>query len=99
MPDKNIHDISQSDISLNENPTGNTFNNEAAIVQGLVGDDDKIKLWKIWTMEMPTNDGNISMTMTSGLKQANGDYKIFLYARATHSIHSIQYTANEICPK
>ena len=43
MPDKNVHDISQSDISLNENPTRNTINNKATIVQGLMGDDDKIK--------------------------------------------------------
>ena len=34
MPDENIYDISQSDGSLNENLTGSTFNNEAAVVQG-----------------------------------------------------------------
>ena len=41
MPNKNIHEISQSDISLNENPTGNTFNNVATVVQGPTGDDDE----------------------------------------------------------
>ena len=58
MPDENIHDVSQSDISLNENPTRNTFNNKATIVQGPTGDDDKIELWKAWMMEMLTNDLN-----------------------------------------
>ena len=29
MPNENIHNVNQSDISLNEHPTGNTFNNEA----------------------------------------------------------------------
>ena len=44
MPDENIHNVSQSDVSLNENPTGNIFNNEATVVQGPTGDDDEIKL-------------------------------------------------------
>ena len=46
MADENIHDVSQSDVSLNENPTENTFNNEATVVQGPTGDDDEIKSWK-----------------------------------------------------
>ena len=37
MPDKNVHDVSQSDILLNENPIRNTFNNEATVVQGPAG--------------------------------------------------------------
>ena len=46
MPNEYVHNVSQSDISLNENPTGNTFNNEGATVQGPMGDDKKIKLQK-----------------------------------------------------
>ena len=45
---------------------------------------------------MLTNDSNISMTMMSGLEQARGDYKKFLYARATHSNHTIQYHMQQI---
>ena len=89
MPDENIHDISQSDILLNENPTRNTFNNEATIVQGPMGNDNEIKSQKAWMMEMPMNDGDISMTMTSGPEQANKDYKKSLLARTTHSNHTI----------
>ena len=37
-PNEYVHDVSQSDISLNENPTGNTFNNVATVVQGPTGD-------------------------------------------------------------
>ena len=40
-PNKYVHDVSQSDISLNENPTGNTFNNVATVAQGPTGDDDE----------------------------------------------------------
>ena len=96
MPDKNIHDISQSDISLKENPTRNTFNNEATIVQDPTGDDDEIELQKAWMMEMLMNDGNISTTTMSGSEQVNQDYKKFLYARVTHSNHTIQYHMQEI---
>ena len=88
-PNEYIHDMSQSDISLNENSTGNTFNNVATVVQGPTDDDVKNELQKAWTMEMLMNDGNISMTMTNGLEQVREDYKKFLYARATHSNHAI----------
>ena len=96
MTDENIHDISQSDILLNENPTRNTFNNEATIVQGPMGDDDEMKLQKAWMMEMLKTDGNISMTMMSGVGQANRDYQKFLYASTTHSNHAIQYHMQQI---
>ena len=46
-------------------------------------------------MEM-TNDSNISMTTMNGSEQASEDYKRFLYARATHSNHAIQYHMQEI---
>ena len=88
-PNEYIHDMSQTDISLNENSTGNTFNNVATVVQGPTDDDVKNELQKAWTMEMLMNDGNISMTMTNGLEQVSEDYKKFLYARATHSNHAI----------
>ena len=51
MPDENIHDVSQSDILLNENSTRNSFNNEVTTVQGQMGDDNKIESQKAWTME------------------------------------------------
>ena len=96
MPDENMHDVSQSGVSLNENPTRNTFYNEVTVVQGPTGDDDEIKSWKAWTMEMLTNDSDISMTMMNRLEQVSEDYKNFLYARVTHSNHVIQYHMQQI---
>ena len=96
MPNKNVHDVSQSDISLNEKSTGNTFDNVATVVKGPTGDDDENESRKAWTMEMLMNDGNISMTMTNGSEQASEDYKKFLYTRATHSNHVIQYHMQQI---
>ena len=99
MPNENVHDVSQSDGSFNENPTGNTFNNVATVAQGPTGDDDENELWKAWIMEMLTNDGDISTTTTNGSEQASEDYKKFLYARATHSNHAIQYHTQQIIEK
>ena len=65
-------------------------------LQGPMGDDNKIELQKTWMMEMLMNDSNISTTMMNGLEQANGDYKKFLYTRATHSNHAIQYHMQQI---
>ena len=96
MPDEHVHDVSQSNMPLNENPTGNTFNNEVMTVQGPMGDDDEIELQKAWTMEMLMNNGDILTTTMNGLEQASMDYKKPLYARATHSNHVIQYYRQQI---
>ena len=74
----------------------NTFHNVATAVQGPTGDDDENKSWKVWMMEMPTSDGDISMTMMNGPEQVSEDHKKFLYARATHSNHVIQYHMQQI---
>ena len=95
-PNENIHDVSQSDTSLNENPTGNSFNNVATVEPGPTGDDDENKSQKAWTMEMLTSDSDISMTMMNGPEQMSEEYKTFLYARATHSNHVIQYHMQQI---
>ena len=68
----------------------------ATVAQGPTGDDDENELQKAWTMEMLTNDANISMTMMNGLEPMSEDYKKFLYARATHSNHSIQNHMQQI---
>ena len=54
-----MHDVSQSDTSLNENPTGISFNNVATEEPGPTDDDDENKFGKAWTMEMLTSDGDI----------------------------------------
>ena len=51
-PNEYIHNASQSDTSLNENPTGTTINKMATVAQGSTGDDDENESWKAWTMEI-----------------------------------------------
>ena len=66
------------------------------MVQGPTDDDDENESQKAWTMEMLMSDGDISMSMMNELKQMSEEYKKFLYVRATHSNHSIQYHMQQI---
>ena len=92
----NVHNVSQSDTLLNENPTGNSFNNLTTMVQGTTDDDDENESWKAWTMEMLMVYFDISMTTMNGPEQMREDYKKLLYTRATHSNHLIQYHMQQI---
>ena len=65
-------------------------------VQGPADDDNENESQKAWTMEMLTNDGNILMNMMNEEESMSDDEKMFLYARAVHSNHSIQYHMHQI---
>ena len=65
-------------------------------VQGPTDGDDENKSQKAWTMEMLTNNGDISMSMMNEPEQMSEENKNFLYARAVHSNHSIQYHMQQI---
>ena len=58
--------------------------------------DDEDESRKAWTMGMPTNDGDISTINTEEPTQIEDRNKQFLYARAVHANHMIQYHTNEI---
>ena len=66
------------------------------IAQGPMDDDDENESQKAWTMEMLMNNGNISMNMTNEEVSMSDNEKMFLYARAVHSNHSIQYHMHQI---
>ena len=95
-PDEKPHGVSQSDTSINENHTVDSFNKVTTGVQGPLDDNDENELWKAWTMEMLMNDSNISMSMTNEPEQVTKENKKFLYARAVHSNHLIQYHMQQI---
>ena len=59
-------------------------------------DDNENKSRKAWTMEMLTNDGNISANMMNEVESMSDAEKMFLYARTMHSNHSIQYHMHRI---
>ena len=95
-PNKKSNDYSQSDASINKKSTVNSINESTPEVQGRTDDDNENESRKAWTMEMLTNDGNISTNMTNEEVSMSDDEKMFLYARAVHSNHSIQYHMHQI---
>ena len=59
-------------------------------------DDNENESQKAWTMEMLTNDGDISTNTMNEVESMSDDEKMFLYARVVHSNHSIQYHMHQI---
>ena len=66
------------------------------MAQGPTEDDNKNESRKAWTMEMLMNGGDNSANMTSEEESMSDDERMFLYARAVHSNHSIQYHMHQI---
>ena len=95
-PDKKSDDCNQSDAPINKWSTVNSINKLTSEVQGPMDDDNENESRKAWTMEMLTNDGDISANMTNEVESMSDDEKMFLYARAVHSNHSIQYHMHQI---
>ena len=95
-PDKKSDDYNQSDTPINKRSTVNSINKLTLEVQGPMDDDNENKSRKAWTMEMLMNDGDISANTTNEVESMSDDEKMFLYARAVHSNHSIQYHMHQI---
>ena len=95
-PDKKSDDYNQSDASINKLSTVNSINESKSEVQGPTDDNSKNKSRKAWTMEMLMNGGNISANTTNEEVSMSDDERMFLYARAVHSNHSIQYHMHQI---
>ena len=64
--------------------------------KGPTDDTNKNESRKAWTMEMLMNGGDISTNTTNEEESMSDDEKMFLYARAVHSNHSIQNHMHQI---
>ena len=95
-PNEKQNGDSQSDIPISENRTVKSINKSTLVAQGPVDDDDENKSCKAWTMEMLMNDGDILMSKMNEEEMMSEDEKKFMYARAVHSNHSIQYHMHQI---
>ena len=95
-PDKKSEDNNQSDAPINEMSTVNSINESMSGVQGPTDDNNKNESRKAWTMEMLMNSGNISANTTNEVASMSDDERMFLYTRAVHSNHSIQYHMHQI---
>ena len=85
---RDIHSETESQLS--------PINREIDTVPRPTSNADEDESHKAWTMEMPTIDGDISTINTEELTQIEDRNKQFLYARAVHANHMIQYHMNEI---
>ena len=94
--DKKSYDCNQSDTSINKMSTVNSFNESTSEVQGPTDDNNEKESRHAWTMEMLTNDGDISVNTTNEAESMSDDEKMFLYARVVHSNHSIKYHMHQI---
>ena len=95
-PDKKSDNCNQSDASINKMSTVNSINESMSEVQGPTDDNNKNESQKAWTMEMLMNGDDISANTTNEEVSMSDHEKMFLYARAMHSNHSIQYHMHQI---
>ena len=96
IPDKKSDNCNQSDTPISKRSTVNSINESTSEVQGPADDDNENESRKAWTMEMLMNDGDISTNTTNEVESMSDDEIMFLYSRAVHSNHSIQYHMHQI---
>ena len=96
VPNNKSDDCNQSDASINKLSTVNSIIESMSEVQGPMDDDNKNESRKAWTMEMLMNGGDNSANTMNEEESMSDDEKMFLYARAMHSNHSIQYHMHQI---
>ena len=95
-PEEKSDNSSQCDTLISERGTENSINELTPEAQGPTEDDNKNESRKAWTMEMLMNGFDNSTNMTSEEELMSDDERMFLYARAVHSNHSIQYHMHQI---
>ena len=95
-PEEKTDDNNQCDTLISGKGTENSINEITPMAQGPTEDNNKNELQKAWTMEMLMNGIDNSANMTSEEELMSDDEIMFLYARAVHSNHSIQYHMHQI---
>ena len=95
-PDEKTDDNNQCVMPISEKGTENSINKLTPVAQGPTEDDNKNESRKAWTMEMLMNGFDNSANMTSEEESMSDNKRMFLYARAVHSNHSIQYHMHQI---
>ena len=95
-PEEKTDDSYQCDTLISDGGTENSINEIIPEAQGPTEDDNKNESRKAWTMEMLMNGFDNSMNTTSEEELMSDNERVFLYARAVHSNHSIQYYMHQI---
>ena len=81
---------------INDEGTENSINEMIPETKGPTEDNNKNKSRKAWTMEILTNGFDNSTNTTSEEESMSDNERMFLYGRAVHSNHSIQYHMHQI---
>ena len=81
---------------ISDGGTENSINETIPETKGSTEDNNKNESRKAWTMEMLMNGFDNSMNMTSEEESMSDNERMFLYARAVQSNHSIQYHMHQI---
>ena len=81
---------------ISEKDTEDSINELTPEAQGPTEHNNKNESCKAWTMEMLMNGFDNSTNTTSGEESMSDNERMFLYARAVHSNHLIQYHMHQI---
>ena len=95
-PEENSDNYNQCETMISDAGTEKSINEMIPETKGPTDDSNKNESRKAWTMEMLMNGGDISTNTTNEVESMSDDEKMFLYARAVHSNHSIQYHMHQI---
>ena len=95
-PEENSDNYNQCDTMISDAGTEKSINEMIPETKGPTDDSNKNESRKAWTMEMLMNGGDISTNTTNEEESMSDNEKMFLYARAVHSNHSIQYHMHQI---
>ena len=96
IPSENKIQLSLSHNEINRTDNEEAINDEIDTVQDQTSYDEEIKSWKVWTMAMPTINGDISMMEIEELEQIEANNMKFLYAKVVHANHMIQHHMHKI---
>ena len=95
-PEESSDNHNQCDTMISDAGTEKSINEMIPETKGPTDDNNKNESRKAWTMEMLMNGGDISTNTTNEEESMSDDEKMFLYARAVHSNHLIQYHMHQI---
>ena len=95
-PEESSDNYNQCDTMISDAGTENSINEMIPETKGPTDDNNKNESRKAWTMEMLMNGFDNSTNMASEEESMSNNERMFLYARAVHSNHSIQYHMHQI---
>ena len=95
-PEESSDNYNQCDTMISDAGTENSINEMIPGTKGPTDDNNKNESQKAWTMEMLMNGFDNSTNTASKEESMSDNERMFLYARAVHSNHSIQYHMHQI---